>query len=109
VGFREAVDGLSCLSLRTIALAVSKPSQLRPYMSYCLKRYDELSGNGLPIGAPVKPNADETITLPAAHPGGGMSFGELVILARTTKTLKPNAVFEMGSYNGLTTAVLIIN
>jgi predicted O-methyltransferase YrrM len=38
-----------------------------------------------------------------------MSFGELVILARTTKTLKPQAIFEMGSYNGLTTAVFILN
>lgn len=46
----------------------------------------------LPSGALVTPNAVETITLPAAHPGGGMSFTELVILARTTKRLKPNAI-----------------
>ena len=38
-----------------------------------------------------------------------MSFGELVILARTAKTRKPSAVFEMGSYDGLTTAVFMLN
>ena len=109
MGIQEVVDGLSCLSLRSIALAVSKPSKLRPYMSYCLKRYDELAGSGLPSGVPDTPNADETITLPAAHPGGGMSFAELVHLSRTTKTRKPKAIFEMGSYNGLTTAVFMLN
>ena len=106
---RELLDGVSCLSLRSVALAVSKPAELRPYTSYCLKRYEELAGRGLPGRSPVVPNADETITLPAAHPGGGMSFSELVILARTTRTLKPMGVFEMGSYNGLTTAVFMLN
>lgn len=105
----EVLDGLSCLSLRSIALAVREPAQLRPYTSYCLKRYEELAGLGLPSRNPVVPGAEDTITLPAAHPGGGMSFGELVILARATKTLKPAAVFEMGSYNGLTTAIFILN
>jgi len=102
-------DSLSSLSLRTLALAVHKPSQLRTYVAYCLKRYDELAGKGLPSKSPVVPVATETITLPAIHTGGGMSFSELVILARVTKTRKPMAVFEMGSYDGLTTAVFILN
>ena len=105
----DVLEGLSCLSFRTLALAMRKPSELRSYVSYCLKRYDELAGNGLRSRSPVVPDDTETITLPASHTGGGMSFGELVILARTTKTRKPNAIFEMGSYDGLTTAVFILN
>jgi hypothetical protein len=38
-----------------------------------------------------------------------MSFSETVVLARVTKTWKPRAVFEMGSYDGLTTAIFILN
>lgn len=105
----EIFNGLSCLSLRTLSLAIRKPSTLRTYVSYCLKRYDELTGAGLASRIPVTPSETDTISLPAAHTGGGMSFSELVILARTTKTRKPGAIFEMGSYDGLTTAVFILN
>lgn len=92
-----------------MALAIRKPAHLRTYVAYCLKRYDELAGKGLPGHSPVVPDARDTITLPAVHTGGGMSYSELVILARVTRTRKPRAVFEMGSYDGLTTAVFILN
>jgi predicted O-methyltransferase YrrM len=106
---REILDALSCLSLTTLKLAVRHPSNLRRYISECLKKYDELAGNGLPHRTPLSPEPDMTITIPAHHSGGGMSFDELVILARVTKVLNPRTVFEMGSYNGLTTAVFILN
>jgi hypothetical protein len=105
----ELFDSLSCFSLRTIALTLRKPSQVRPYIAYCLKRYDELAGVGLQSRGPVVPSAGETVTLPAAHTGGGMSFAELVIMARVTKTRRPRSIFEMGSYNGLTTAIFLLN
>jgi len=38
-----------------------------------------------------------------------MSFEELVYLAHAVRVLKPATIFEMGSYNGLTTAVFILN
>jgi len=109
VNINEIVDSLSSVSLRTLALALREPRQLRNYVSYCLKRYDELAGEGLPSRSPVTPASNETITLPAIHTGGGMSYAELVILARVTKTLSPHAIFEMGSYDGLTTAVFLLN
>jgi len=109
VNLNEIVDSLSSVSLRTLALALREPRQLRNYVSYCLKRYDELAGEGLPSRSPVTPASNETITLPAIHTGGGMSYAELVILARVTKTLSPHAIFEMGSYDGLTTAVFLLN
>jgi len=105
----EVLDSLSAVSLRTIALAFRSPAHLRTYVAYCLKRYDELAGEGLPSRSPVTPAVSDTISLPAIHTGGGMSFAELVILARVTKTRLPRAVFEMGSYDGLTTAVFLLN
>jgi hypothetical protein len=109
MNFREIVDGLSSMNLRTLALALSKPKHVRTYVSYCSKQYDELAGKGLRGGLPLKPKPGDTVTLPAFHTGGGMSFTELVILARITKTQAPRAIFEMGSYDGLTTAVFLLN
>ena len=105
----ELFDSFSCLSLRTLALAIRNPSKMRTYVSFCLKRYDELAGKGLPPAGPVRPATNETICLPAAHTGGGMSFADLTILARVTKVKRPRAIFEMGSYDGLTTAVFLLN
>lgn len=50
-----------------------------------------------------------TVTIPAHHSGGGMAFDELVYLARAVRVLKPTTIFEIGTYNGLTTAVFILN
>lgn len=106
---KEILDGLSCVSLRSLSLALRSPSNLPRYISYCLKKYDELVGNGLPCRGPVTPAGNSIITLPAYHAGGGMSFSELVILARVTRALKPRTVFEIGTYNGLTTALFLLN
>jgi predicted O-methyltransferase YrrM len=106
---KEVFDGLSCLSLRTVALTLRCPSQLRRYISRSLRTYDELVGHGLPSRTPMIPAENTTVTIPAYHSGGGMSFDELVHLARTTKALKPKTIFEIGSYNGLSTAVFVLN
>lgn len=60
---------------------------------FCLKKYDELAEKGLPPRGPVTPLEDMTVTIPAYHSGGGMSFEELMVLARTTKVLKPKNNF----------------
>ena len=97
MGAIEILDGLSVLSPRTLSLAVRNPSKLRSYISNCLKMYDELTGNGPSSLSPVTPLANLTITIPAAHTGGGMSFGELEVLARVTKALNPSSVLEIGT------------
>jgi hypothetical protein len=109
MNFRELLDGLSCLSLKTGTLALRRPSQLRKYISLSLRTYDELAGDGLPARTPVTPTENVTVTIPAYHCGGGMGFDELVLLARTVKVLQPKTIFEMGSYNGLTTALFVLN
>jgi len=106
---REVIDGISCLSIRTALIALQNPSKLRRYVAHCLRRYDEFLGHGLPPGSPVNPAEDMTVTIPAHHSGGGMGFDELVYLARAVKVLRPTTIFEMGTYNGLTTAVFILN
>ena len=104
------IDGLRCVNLNTIAIATRRPSSLRDYISHCAKKYDELLGNGLPARSPIPPpTRDLIITLPAAHSGGGMSFSEMVVLARATKVLKPSTIFEIGTFNGQTTAIFILN
>lgn len=106
----EWIDGLRCVNLNAIYIATRRSSSLRSYISHCARKYDELLGNGLlgrsPIGPPTE---DLIITLPAAHTGGGMSFSEMAILARATKVLKPSTIFEIGTFNGLTTAIFILN
>ena len=109
MNFQELLDALSCLSVKTVALALRRPSQLKRYVSHSLRTYDELAGLGLRSRSPVFPSQDLTVTIPAHHGGGGMSFNELVLLARTTRVIKPKVIFEMGSYNGLTTAVFVLN
>lgn len=104
------IDGFRCVNLNTIFVATRRPSSLRSYISYCAKKYDEVLGNGLPGRSPIDPpKEDLVITLPAAHSGGGMSFSEMAILARATKVLKPTTIFEIGTFNGLTTAIFILN
>jgi len=109
MSLREIFEGLSCLSVTAVKVAVTRPSRLRWYLSQCLKRYDELVGNGLPARSPVTPAPDLTITIPAHHSGGGMAFDEMVILARSVRVLKPKTIFELGSYNGLSTAIFMLN
>jgi predicted O-methyltransferase YrrM len=105
----DVVDALSCVSVGAMRLALRHPSEARKYLSYCLHRLDELSGHGLPIRDPVPPNPDLTITLPGHHTGGGMTISDLVILARATKSLRPLVIFELGTYDGLTTALFALN
>ena len=105
----QVIDALSVVNYRTLALALSKPSKLRPYRLYCLKRYDDLAESGLKRQRPPSPPDTDTISLPGAHSAGGMSFTELVILAGVTKSRKPKAVFEMGTAAGETMAVFMLN
>src|SRR5436853_164165 len=103
------IDAVSCLSIRTISVAIRNPKGLRNYISHCLRRYEETTGKGLPCRSPVISAENLTVTIPAVQKGGGMSFGELGIIARVTKALKPKTIFEIGTYNGLTTAVFLLN
>jgi hypothetical protein len=86
---------------------------LRGYVSFCLRKHDELLGKGLPAKSPIpslNPSDFDTLTVPARfHTGGGTDPREILTLAAVTKLLQPSRVFEIGTYNGRTTAVFILN
>jgi predicted O-methyltransferase YrrM len=69
--------------------------------------------NGLPTKNPLRdlePEDWETLTVPARfQTGGGTTAKEMLILAAVTKALRPRRIFEIGTYNGRTTSVLIMN
>lgn len=99
------------MNASALKLAWQKPDVFRTYLSFTLRKYDELMGNGLPIKSPVKDmDPRETLTIPARfHSGGGTDAREILILAAATKLVRPRRIFEIGTYNGRTTAVFILN
>ncbi|HZQ70118.1 MAG TPA: class I SAM-dependent methyltransferase [Terriglobales bacterium] len=99
------------MNVSALKLAFFKPELVRPYVSFTLRKYDELVGNGLPLKSPVKDmDPRETLTVPARfQSGGGTDAREILVLAAATKLVRPRRIFEIGTYNGRTTAVFIMN
>jgi hypothetical protein len=114
---RERVQGvisaLKCLNICSLNVAIQKPEQLRMYLSGCLRKYDEILGRGLPVKNIVRqlnPSDLDSVVIPARfRTGGGTDPGELLTLAAVTRLLKPKRIFEIGTYNGRTTATFILN
>jgi methyltransferase family protein len=110
---REAVEAAKALNLCSIRLATRKPSLLRSYLSYCLRKYNELVEKGLPAKGAISgltPTDLDTVTIPLRFgTGGGTDPRELLHLAAVTTLLRPKRIFEIGTYNGVTTAVFILN
>ena len=55
-------------------LAARKPHLLRSYVSFCLRKYDDLMENGLPTKSPlreIEPQDWETLTVPGQFQTGG--------------------------------------
>ena len=111
--FRDAVEAAKAANLCSLHLAARKPSLLRNYVSFCLRKYDELMGTGLPGKNPISdlgPADLDTLTVPLRfQSGGGTDPREILSLAAVTKLLQPKHIFEIGTYNGRTTAVFILN
>lgn len=116
---RPILRALAATNACTLRLMLQETDDARWYLSQCLRRYDELVGRGLAHDDPVRvifelgwsePNVDERVLLPVPLGGGGGTAPlELVMLARATRVLRPHAVFEIGTFNGLTTSIFIMN
>ena len=116
---RFLIEGLKGLNVAAAQLAIRRPNRVRGYISYCLRKYDEIMGRGLPVGDPIafinaQHQADPSTTAEIALPlcldtDGSTSMSELCILALVTKLLKPKTVFEFGTYKGRTTSMFILN
>jgi hypothetical protein len=115
----EFRDGVASVNLLALRLALSDRDAARSYLSSCLRLYDELRGLGLKAMDPVPylyeqgwaTSATDARTVFPACLGddGGTRLDELLILATVTKVLSPTNVFEIGTYNGRTTAILALN
>jgi hypothetical protein len=115
----EMLDALRCASWHGLRLALKDRQLARQYCSYVLQRYDELMGHGLEAQNPLtfiyeqgwSPRViDDRVEVPInIHTGGGVRLDELVILAMVARALRPSKVFEIGTFMGRTTSVLLLN
>lgn len=115
----ELTGGIAGMNLCGLRLALSRPQKLRQYLSFCLRKYDELSDHGLPDKDPVAYIYDQRWA--TTSPGdrveiptrlditGGTRLNESLVLATVTRVLKPNKIFEIGTYKGATTSLFILN
>jgi len=119
MSFRELCSALFGLNGCGLSLALRRSPNFRAYLSDALRRYDEFAGHGLSGKDPiqhltkdtgVQVGPDDRVQLPPrVTGGGGTSLAELTILAATTQLLQPEKVFEIGTFNGRTTAVFLMN
>ena len=118
MSLRTLIDGVKGFNVAAAQLAIRRPGRVRGYVSYCVQKYDEIMGRGLPARDPIafinehrtEPSTVEEIALPLGlDADGSTSMSELCILALVTRTLKPKAVFEFGTYKGRTTSMFILN
>ncbi|MCU1303191.1 MAG: O-methyltransferase family 3 [Candidatus Sulfotelmatobacter sp.] len=110
---RESIEGAKALNICSFRLAARNPSLLRNYISVTLQKYDELMEIGLPVKNPLRDFAAhdfDTLSVPLLfQTGGGTDPREILTLAAVTKLCKPARIFEIGTFNGRTTAVFILN
>jgi hypothetical protein len=119
INFHEISSGISGLNLCALKLLLKNPGEFRAYLSQILRRYDEYSGNGLPAKDPCdylihergfQSSPEDRAVLPPHGKGdGGTSPSDLLILAAVTRLLQPKRVFEIGTFNGNTTSVFLMN
>ena len=113
---KQVLRGTTALNLCGLWLGLRNRAA-RVYLSDCLRRYQELAGLGLPHRDPRQflveqgwGAHEQHATLPTQTDlRGGVQLDEMVIIATTTRILAPRKIFEIGTYNGQTTAVLVLN
>ena len=110
---RGSVEALKAVNLSSCRLALQKPEYLREYLSFCVRKYDDLIGRGLTKRSVLKelgPSDLDLVIVPARfQTGGGTDPREILTLAAVTRLLQPKRVFEIGTFKGRTTAIFILN
>jgi hypothetical protein len=110
---RTAIEGIKASNLCSFNLAIRKPEELRAYLSFCRRQYDEIMGKGLPAKAIIPelgPTDADALVIPLRfQSGGGTDPREILTLAAVTRLLQPKRIFEIGTYNGRTTGIFILN
>lgn len=116
---RTLLDGTLVANLASLRLMLADRNVARAYISSSLRQYDEVRGLGLPHRDPIFAVKEEGLGDPAEvkrvvlphspFSGGGTAIAELTTLALCAAITSPNKVFEIGTFNGRTTATLILN
>ncbi|HYE74171.1 MAG TPA: class I SAM-dependent methyltransferase, partial [Blastocatellia bacterium] len=119
MNFTELTSAIAGVNLCALKMALKNPKRARGYLSHCLRKYDEMTGQGLPKRDPLDTifqsgwgsfSADDRVELPTRlNDGGGTSLNELLTLACVTRVLQPKKIFEIGTFNGRTTVAFILN
>lgn len=113
----DAVSGASILALRLAANG--RVGEAVALIGTNVKNYNEVAGRSLPGKNPIRyvfdqgwnaENYEDRITMPnVLGDGGGTGLDERLILAHVTRNLRPNKVFEIGTFKGLTTSTFALN
>lgn len=115
----ELKDGLAGMNLLALRLAFRDRELARSYLSTSARHYDELLGLGLKDKDPISYiyeqkwnvySTEDRVVLPASlQDDSGTRLDEMLILGTATRALRPNTVFEIGTYNGRTTSIFTLN
>lgn len=118
-GLQSLLDVLSAVNFCAVRLALRRRDRVGAYLSHCLRRFDELAGFGLKDKDPIRFLVDErwgaiipedrVVLASAVDTAGSTSPAEVLILATVVRIMRPKKVFEIGTFQGATTAVLILN
>jgi hypothetical protein len=116
---REIIGAAAAFNLCSVGVAMRNPRRFRRYLSNCLRKYDEDAGQGLPHADPISFVAkqgwgrfapEDRVELPTMPRGTrSASAAESLILATATRVLGPEKVFEIGTFDGCTTTLFILN
>ena len=116
---QEVIGAAAALNLCSLGVAVRNPKRFRRYLSHCLKKYDEDTGHGLPHADPIsflakqgwaRFSAEDRVEIPTFPRGTrSTSAAETLILATSTRVLRPSKVFEIGTFDGCATSLFILN
>src|SRR5262252_8148494 len=119
MGLTLLLDAVTNANLNGVRLAMRDRQLAREYWAQSVRRYYELMGFGLQPNDPVAfiykqgwSTADrcDRAQLPLTLQTNGITrLDELLVLAMATCALRPATVFEIGTFMGHSTSVLILN
>ncbi len=113
------IRGLAAVNGLSLAVALRRPANLRRFLATIWHSYRESAEIGLPGRFPLSflfesgrasfDPGDRIVFPPILEGGGGTATHELMHLAAIAHVLKPDCIFEIGTFTGLTTALFILN
>jgi predicted O-methyltransferase YrrM len=115
----EIANGLFGINLCGLSLLVRDRTEFRSYLSKVLRLYRDQVETALPRKDPIAylreeqglsvPPGERLVLPPWGLGQGGTTAEEYVLLAGITRHLRPKTVFEIGTFDGFTASVFLLN